>query len=156
MPVTPSVQRVCTNLDLDAIQSACGSADSASCVAAFKVLATTSGSCAACLSPFDVPFTKFEGLYRCAAPFVSAACNHSTACAVDCVDTSCDGCPAVNEDTCRSNVSGNGGQCFNDVTQTTCIAGALGNNQLCSPLTYGGNFADWIRAVGAHFCGNGP
>ncbi|AKV03538.1 hypothetical protein AKJ09_10201 [Labilithrix luteola] len=155
-PVTPSVQKVCSTLDLDAIQSACGSADSASCVAAFKVLAMTSGACAACLSPFDVPFSKLEGLYRCAAPFVNADCNHSTACAVDCVDTSCDGCPAVNEDTCRGNVSGNGGQCSTYVLPTTCIAGALGNNQLCSPLTYGGSFADWIRAIGAHFCGNGP
>lgn len=156
-PVTPSLQNRCSSLDLDALQSACAAGPtSGTCVQAFQVIAITNAACATCMTPFNQPFTELGGLYRCAAPFVSATCNRASGCAVDCANTSCDGCPAANEDQCRAQANGNGGQCSTYVQQTNCVAGALGPGQLCSPLTYAGSFGNWLRAVGAHFCGNGP
>ena len=87
---------------------------------------------------------------------MAAACNRSTGCATDCQDTSCTQCPAGTADQCRSAVNAGGGQCNTFVQQTACVAGVLGVGQLCSPATYGGNFGSWLRAVGDHFCGNGP
>ncbi len=89
-------------------------------------------------------------------PFVSNPCNRATGCAVDCQNTSCSNCAAGVEDQCRNQVNGGGGQCNNFVQQTACVQGAVGPGSLCSPFTYGGNFGGWLRAVGDHFCGNGP
>jgi hypothetical protein len=157
-PITPAHQALCDDVgDLDAIRVACGGGpNSATCVAAFQVLAATNPACSACLTPFDEPFNQLRGLYRCAAPFVSATCNHNTGCAVDCQDTSCTQCPAASEDQCRNQVNGGAGQCNTYVQKTTCVAPELGPGDLCSPATYGGNFGAWLRGVGDHFCGNGP
>jgi hypothetical protein len=162
-PVTPSLQGLCDDVtELDPIQAACsapapGGPDTVACIAAFQQLAVSNPACAACLAPFDVPFTQLTGIYRCAAPFVSAACNRSTGCATDCQDTSCTQCPPASEDQCRNQVNGGGGQCNPFVQQTACVAPALGAGALCRPSTYpGSNFGRWLRAVGDHFCGNGP
>jgi hypothetical protein len=155
--ITPSLQNICSDIDLDALQAACaGGPDSASCTAAFAVLAATNAACEACLVPFDVQFTQLSGIYKCVAPFVTAACNRSTGCAIDCGNTSCTQCPPASEDQCRNQVNNNGGQCNGFVQQTACIAPAVGPGDLCSPATYGGSFGGWLRAVGDHFCGNGP
>jgi hypothetical protein len=162
-PITPTLQGLCADLDLDALQTACastpfggGGPDSASCQAAFKVLAGTNAACATCLAPFDVPFGSLSGIYTCVAPSVSATCNRSTGCAVDCTNKSCDQCDPTFTSQCESQVDANGGQCFSYITQTACVGTALGPGKLCSPQTYGGNFGSWLRAVGDHFCGNGP
>lgn len=156
--ITPSLQNLCDNVvDLDSIAAACaGGADVGTCVAAFQVLAATNPACAACLKPFDEPFSHLSGVYRCAAPFVNAACNRSTGCVTDCQGSSCSQCPAASEEQCRTQVDGAGGQCNPFVQQTGCVGPAVAFGSLCSPATYGGNFGGWIRAVGAHFCGNGP
>lgn len=156
-PVTPSLQGVCADLDLDALQAACAAGpDVATCVAAFQVLAATSPGCNACLAPFNQPFQQLSGIYTCAAPFVSAACNRATGCAVDCATTSCTQCPAASQDQCVNQVNGGGGQCSPFVQQTACVLPTLQPGNLCSPVTYGGSFGGWLRAVGDHFCGNGP
>jgi len=153
--VTPSLQNACSELDLDALQAACaGGADTASCVAAFQVLAATNAACNACASPFNVPWNRLAGIYRCTAPFVSNACNRATGCAVDCATTSCTQCPAASQDQCTNQV--NNGQCNPFVQQTNCVAPAVQPGALCSPATYGGNYGGWLRAVADHFCGNGP
>jgi hypothetical protein len=156
-PVTPALQGHCSDLDLDALQSACATGpNSASCLAAFAVLATTDAACASCLTPFNVPFPALTGIYRCVAPSVSTACRRSIGCATDCVDTSCEQCSDATEAQCRNQVSGQGGQCLTYVQQTTCVGPQLGPGSLCSPATYGGYFGGWLRAVGDRYCGNGP
>lgn len=157
-PVEGSLQGVCDDTsDLDALRAACnGGADTGTCEAALQVLAATNPACSACLSPFAVPFGRLTGLYRCAAPFVSGTCNHSTGCAVECRETSCVGCVPGSEDECVTSVSGAGGQCNTLVQQTACIVPAIGVGDLCGPGTYANNFGRWLRAVGDHFCGNGP
>lgn len=154
--IEPALQGVCDGVaDLDPIQNACNMGKG-TCDAAFLVLAATNPACAACLTPFDVPFNQFSGLYRCAAPFVAAACNRSTGCETDCEGTSCTQCPPGNEDQCKTQVNGGGGQCNAFVQASACVAPAVAAGQLCSPLTYGGAFGSWLRGVGGHFCGNGP
>jgi hypothetical protein len=156
-PITPSLQNVCPGADLDALAAACAAGpDTVPCIAAFQVLQATNAACATCLVPFNEPFTQLTGLYRCAAPFVTAACNRSTGCASDCADTSCAQCVPANRDQCKDQVNGNGGQCLPFVQQTACVAPALLPGQLCSPATYGAQFGNWLRAVGDHFCGDGP
>lgn len=156
-PITPSTQGLCPDADLDALAAACaGGADSVPCLAAFQVLQATNAACAACVTPFREPFDQANALYLCVAPFVSAACNRSTGCAADCSGTSCAQCLPANQDQCKTQVNGAGGQCLPFVQQTACAVAALGPGQLCSPLTYGGQFGAWLRAVGDHFCGDGP
>lgn len=156
--VTAPLQGVCNDVfDLDSIRVACaGGPDVGTCVAAFQVLQATNPGCAACLGPFNEPFFQLAGIYRCAAPFVTAACNRATGCATDCQSDSCVACPPGSEDQCRNQVNRAGGQCNPFVNQTACVGPAVQPGRLCSPATYGGNYGAWLRAVGDHFCGNGP
>lgn len=155
--VTPSLQNLCADADLDALQAACaGGPDTASCTAALQVIAQLNAACAACVQPFAVPFLELRGIYLCTAPQVSTGCRASTGCATDCIEKSCSLCPAGSADQCRNQVGAGGGQCAPFVQQTACVTAALGNGQLCSPQTYQGNFGRWLRAVGDAFCGNGP
>lgn len=156
-PVTPSLQNVCDDaLDLDSLAAACANApDSASCTAAFQVLQATKPACATCVRPFNTPFEQGTGIFRCTAPFVSAACNGSTGCAIDCGNASCNLCPAADQAQCRDDVNF-GGQCNAFVQASAiCINGAIQPGDLCSPATYP-NYGGWLRAVADHFCGNGP
>lgn len=154
--VTPSLQNLCSDADLDALQNACaGGPNTATCQSAQQVLTATNAACAACVQPFEVPFQQLRGLYLCTAPFVSNACNGATGCAVDCTDKSCAQCPVGSADQCRAQVDAVGGQCGGLVQQTACVTAALGNGQLCAPQSYP-SFGGWLRAVGDHFCGNGP
>ena len=149
-PVEPSLQGVCDDAaDLDSLQAGC---DNGNCDGAFAALSALNPACAACLTPFNVPFVERSGIYRCAAPFVTAACNGTTGCATDCMDSSCAQCPAGNETQCHAVV--NAGQCQGFVQDPGCIAAAVGVGGLCrfDNRTFGA----WIRAVGDHFCGNGP
>ena len=157
--ITASLQGVCDDaVDLDSLQAACaGGPNTGTCIAAFQVLAAANPACNACIKPFNEPFAQFTGIYRCAAPFVTAACNRSTGCAIDCQDDSCTQCPAGTEDQCRNQVNAGGGQCNGFITQTaTCVAPAIPPGTVCHPATYGFNFGSWLRGVGDHFCGNGP
>jgi hypothetical protein len=156
--VTPSLQGLCDDVnDLDSIRAACaGGPDTGTCVAAFQVLAAANPACAACMAPFDVAFGQLTGLYTCAAPSVSNSCNHATGCATECQDTSCVACPAGSEAQCRNQVNAVGGACRAFVNQTACVTPAVQPGGLCSPSTYAFNFGAWLRAVGDHFCGNGP
>jgi hypothetical protein len=155
--VRPARQGLCNDVaDLDAIQAACATgAETGSCLAAFAVLSATNAACGRCLSPFRVPFAQGTGLARCAAPFVDSTCNHATGCATDCADTSCNACPVGNVAQCKLSVSANGGQCSSFAQRPGCLLPTLVPGALCSPVTYP-NFGGWLRAVGDHFCGNGP
>lgn len=156
-PVTPTLQNLCTDGDLDALQAACATGVTGTCIAALQVLQATNAACATCVSPFAVPFNQLRGIYLCAAPFVTNACRRATGCATDCTDSSCTQCPAASVDQCRTQVSQGGGQCANLVLQTACVGAVVNPGQLCSPATYGiNNFGAWLRAVGDNYCGNGP
>ncbi|MBX3189734.1 MAG: hypothetical protein KF819_22100 [Labilithrix sp.] len=163
-PITPSLQNHCDDLDLDGLQGACaGGQETGTCAAAFALLAAVKAPCAACLAPFNVPLGQLSGIYACVAPFVDVDCNRSTGCAMHCQTTSCSQCPPASTEQCRSQVGANGGQCFGLIAQTSCIQtqGAVDPGDLCSPLTYPpiadtALFSRWFRAVGDHFCGNGP
>jgi hypothetical protein len=159
--ITASLQGVCDDaVDLDSLAAACaGGPDTGTCIAALAVLGGANPGCNACLQPFIVPFNQFKGIYACAAPFVSAACNRSTGCASDCQDKSCTLCPAGTEDQCRDQVNGGGGQCNAFIVQTAACLPSIPVGSLCNPQTYGlinPNYGNWLRAVGDHFCGNGP
>jgi hypothetical protein len=155
-PVPAQLTKVCSTADLDAVGAACtGGPDTGTCRSAFLVLATTNPSCSTCLRPFDVPFAQLSGLYRCASAFVDAACNQATGCAINCQDASCNQCLPAFDAQCRDRVNDTGGQCKPFVQATGCTAAPLGPGQLCSSATYA-SFGEWLRAVGDHFCGDGP
>src|SRR5260370_2169714 len=90
----PPVQRgACGSVDLLNARSACGAgAHGAGCQAFFAFEQTQKPACAACLQQFDYDFQELTGLFVCAAPFVSASCDHSTGCVSDCVSSSCAMC----------------------------------------------------------------
>jgi hypothetical protein len=159
-PITPSNQNLCNDIgDLDALEAACsGGPDTGTCQAAFTVLQATNANCAKCMTPFDVAFNPPDGIFLCLAPAESASCNHTTGCSSLCLDTACDQCDPASFDQCITTEEQNGGACRNVTTQALqCIgAGSATQLQLCNPQTYGGNFGTWLRAVGRHFCGNGP
>jgi hypothetical protein len=159
-PVTADTQGVCTDVgDLDALEAACaGGPDTATCQAAFTVLQATNSACALCMQPFDRPFNPPDAIFLCAAPGVSPACRHTTACASDCLDTTCNQCDPASFDQCINDAESNGGQCRSGLEQSlTCLAAGNGAQlALCNPQTYGFQFGTWLRAVGRHFCGAGP
>jgi hypothetical protein len=151
-PVKTAFQNVCTDSALAAIGTACSIGPSSQ--ACLDALAAAGGSCSSCLGAFLVPFEDRSGLWACAAASVDATCRRATGCAADCADTSCRQCSSASEDQCVALV--NGGQCstFFDGA-TTCTARALAAGQPCSPISYP-DYGQWLRAVGDHFCGNGP
>jgi hypothetical protein len=157
-PVTAANQGVCTTLDLQGLPGACaGGATTASCSAALAAINAVAPACGACLQPFAVDFfPTFQGIFLCTAPFVGAACNHSTGCDLDCTTASCSMCAAASMSTCEDDVQ-NGGQCNSFATQSACILGALQPGQpgsFCNPSLYAmTGFGAWLQAVGQHYCG---
>lgn len=156
MPVTPTLQKHCTDAVLANLATACAaSPDAPQCVSALQVLVATSPACATCIQPFAKPFTEGSGLWRCAAPFVPATCRRETGCAADCADDSCTQCVPASEAQCRDLVNGPGGQCRTFALAAGCANAALAAGQLCSQFSYP-DYGQWLRAVGDHYCGNGP
>ena len=152
-PVMATTQRRCTDRQLDTVVAACATdPDSVTCTAAVNALGN---ACATCLAPFKVPFAQNSGLWTCAAPSVGANCRRVTGCATSCATTSCTQCDDATEGSCYGIVNGIGGQCSVYATAANCTALELQAGQLCSQFSYG-SFGAWFRAVGDHFCGNGP
>jgi hypothetical protein len=149
-PVTQAKQNVCSDGALDVLAKACITGpDSITCQAAL----IGADACAKCLAPFRVPFEQSTGLWACAASFVTGACRHQTGCAADCAQTSCNNCDNATENQCYALVSGN--QCSLWFNGADCAANALAPGELCSRFSYA-NYGEWLRAIGDHFCGNGP
>jgi hypothetical protein len=148
----PAIQKVCTPQDLVEAAAACaGGAASAGCQAFFSTETQINAACAACLSPFDVPFNQETGLFLCVAPFVGASCNTDTGCYVDCITKSCAQCPAGQVNQCRNQARN--GDCQQYFSGTTCTGGAFfGAGAFCNPANYQG-FGNWLRGVGGHYCG---
>jgi hypothetical protein len=151
----PVKQEVCGAFRLSDARVACsGGPNTASCNNYFAFLAATDPTCGSCLGDFRFNFAVGDprGVFKCAAPFVSAACNGATGCSTDCENTSCAMCASnAAEATCRNSVRG--GQCQSFNVQTNCVTGALvGAALFCNPATYGGNFGAWLEGVGTQYC----
>jgi hypothetical protein len=152
-PVTPPLQGVCLDVVLDGIATACAAGvDAASCSLSLALLPP---ACSKCLDPFKQPFERHAGLWACAASFVDDACRRQTGCAADCGAQSCAGCESTTENQCYALVSGSANQCGSLFRSASCADKVLDSGELCSQFSYA-NYGKWLRAVGDHFCGNGP
>jgi len=157
MPALPR-QQVCTFNQLADGRAACDKGpNEPGCNDYFAFLQGQTPACAACLTPFKVPFTDTDGIAACVAPFVSDGCNHLLACSKECTDTACNQCADSVEGQCRQNVRLPGGECSSEFTSSTsCAVPALLPGQpgdFCSPVTSGGNYGRWLEEVGRHYCG---
>jgi hypothetical protein len=152
----PSIQHVCPTTDLADARAACaGGAHSAACNLFYSFERSTNPSCAACLAPFDYGFQEAKGIFSCVAPFVSASCNNTTGCAIDCQDKSCAQCAVGATQGCENSVRQ--GQCSSNFQASSCIGSAFGGptggaGAFCNPFNYGGNFGRWLQGVGGHYC----
>lgn len=147
---------VCSANDLLDAKNACKTGfNSASCQNFFTTISSINASCFKCLSPFEFDLQAGTGIYNCVAAFVSANCDHSIGCAIDCVDTSCNQCPSMTKSSCQTQVRGNGGQCTSYFQQTACVLPSLfnGPGSFCGPQKYFGNYGNWLAGVGQHYCG---
>jgi hypothetical protein len=150
---TPMVQAgVCTPQDLAEAQAACvGGPDTTGCASVLKTL-TSNGAqaCALCLQPFMVPFAQGTGVFLCAAPFLSPACNQATGCYSDCETKTCSQCPASGLAACQGQVAT--GTCSSLAQGLTCVAAAqMGPGAFCDPTSYP-DFGSWLKGVGGHYC----
>ncbi|MGA7120879.1 MAG: hypothetical protein WBY94_12320 [Polyangiaceae bacterium] len=148
----PVRQMVCSTTELQAAATACADGpNSAACAAFATSEGNTNGPCAQCLQNFEVSFADETGILYCAAPYVDAACNHSSACLNDCLATTCYECAdPVSLAQCQTQAQT--GACaayFHDA----CIAQALnGAGAVCNPASYA-TFGAWLQAVGSAYCG---
>lgn len=147
----PTKQIVCTSSELQNAAAACeGGAHSTACDSFFAFEKANDPGCAACLGAFDFDFTELTGLAACVAPFTDAACDHVTACVVDCADQSCAQCTdPVALQQCQGQVLV--GACAPYLADAQCVAGAfLGAGSFCAPIQ---GFGDWLSVVGQFYCG---
>jgi hypothetical protein len=154
----PNVQHVCTDADLMGAHNSCADGQgSTACdqFFAFELMGAMA-PCGKCLAPFNASFSQATGIFACAAPFLSGACNHSTGCAEDCLQSSCVNCPSQQAvQSCEAEVGK--GQCSSFFgAAANCAIPALapgGPAEFCSPVPYNGDYADWLLAVATHYCG---
>jgi hypothetical protein len=150
-PVTPQLQKVCTNAQLDSLTAGCASGPTTpSCQTALAALPST---CSTCLAVFAHPFEEKTGLFACAASSVSGPCRRAMGCATDCAETACGQCSSSTANQCYALVNGSG-ECAQYDAATSCAANALSGG-LCSQFSYA-DFGAWFRGVGDAFCGDGP
>jgi hypothetical protein len=149
----PANQAACSASDLQNAAAACtAGAHTSACQSFFQFEKSQNPACAACLAGFDYDFQELTALFECVAPFVGAACNHETACVVDCTDKSCATCvdPGAAAQ-CRAQVRTGGCAAYYQGAQ--CVGAALsGPAVFCDPSQYMGNLGRWLQGVGAHYC----
>ena len=161
-PVTPSLQNLCDDVaELDALQAA-------ACATAAPTArpASRRSRCSRRPTPrarrasrrSTSPFQQLTGIYRCAAPFVVERVQPAPpGCAIDCQRHELHAVPGGH----RGPVP-RPGQRQRRPVQSVRPADGLRRRRrsqpgsLCSPATYATTSARWLRAVGDHFCGNGP
>ncbi|HEY1691774.1 MAG TPA: hypothetical protein VGG39_06415 [Polyangiaceae bacterium] len=151
---SPTQQAVCSASDLQNAGSACeGGAHDSACQAFFGFEKSSNPSCATCLTQFDYDFSELTGLTTCAAPFVDAACNHITACLVDCTDKSCANCVDTGAlQDCQVQVPQS--VCASYYDGAACIDNSFfGSGSFCDPNQGTGLFGDWLVQVGGFYCG---
>jgi hypothetical protein len=89
----------------------------------------------------------------CVEPFVDAACNHNSACVLECVREACYDCPDTPSTVlCATQVQS--AACAPYYEADVCVTTALnGAGAVCNPATYAQNYSAWFQAVGATYCG---
>lgn len=150
----PVRQKVCSTSDIQNAASGCaGGPDTAGCNAFFNFEATSNAACFRCLQPFSYDFVDGIGIRLCVEPFVDAACNHNSACVVECVNEACYICPDTPSAVlCAAQVQS--GACAPYYQADVCVTTALnGAGAVCNPATYQQSFSAWFQAVGAKYCG---
>ena len=150
----PETQKVCPMADLRNAGSACASGPTAAgCNAFFNFEGKSNVPCVNCLQQFSYEFSDEIGIRLCAQPFVDAACNHNSACLLDCVREACYECPDT-PSTVLCGMQVLSGPCAAYAQDDTCLSGVLaGAGALCNPATYRQSFGAWLEAVGAKYCG---
>jgi hypothetical protein len=147
--------QVCSSTDLAAAAHACaGGANTDSCNAFLNDEGFQNSACQTCLEAFDYDFVEQTGVALCLAPYLSATCNHASACMADCVESSCYSC-SDNASTEQCDGQVQAGACAQYFAAGTCVTQALasGSGALCNPAKYQSNFGAWLQAVGQAYCG---
>ena len=150
----PVTQKVCS---IDEVQNAAtgcaGGPNTAGCNAFFNLEATSNPACVGCLEAFSYDFADGTGIRLCVEPFVDAACNHNSACVLECVEEACYDCPDTPSAVlCGTQVQSSA--CAAYFQADACVTAALnGAGAVCNPATYQGSYSAWFQAVGAHYCG---
>lgn len=146
----PASFKACNVGQLGTIASACkGAGGNTACGDAFQKLLSSDPGCYDCL----IQFATDAAYVRCLAPFLTPTCNHSLTCALECSNTSCNQCPAAQEDKCRDGLFAQGGACRPYINGYYCAQAALsGPAAFCE---FDGDVGQWIGKVGAYYCGGG-
>ncbi len=150
----PTKQSVCSTSDLQNAAAGCaGGPDTAGCNAFFNFEATSNPACVNCLQAFSYDFVDGTGIRLCVEPFVDAACNHNSACVLECVREACYDCPDTPSTIlCATQVQS--AACAPYYEADVCVTTALnGAGAVCNPATYAQNYSAWFQAVGATYCG---
>jgi hypothetical protein len=143
---------VCSALEVESGATACAAGvDTTSCFSFLNFESEANPACGTCLSVFTVDFATQAGIRACAAPYLDAACNHNSACIADCIAESCFNCI---EDPTACEAQAPSGTCSAFAPTDQCFTAALaGPAAVCNPATYQGDFAAWLQAVSAKYCG---
>ena len=149
----PVKQRVCSLADIENAASACaGGPNTAGCNGFFNFETAVNPACVDCLQAFSYDFADQIGIRLCVQPFVGAACNHNSACVLECVAEACYTCPDTPSTVlCANQVQS--GACATYFEADACVTAALdGAGAVCNPATYGLDYRAWFQAVGATYC----
>ncbi|MGA7119567.1 MAG: hypothetical protein WBY94_05675 [Polyangiaceae bacterium] len=150
----PLRQTVCSLIEVQNAAAGCaGGPDTAGCNAFFNLESASNPACFACLQQFSYDFVDGTGIRLCVEPFLDAACNHNSACVLECVREACYNCPDTPSATlCGTQVQT--GACAPYYQADVCVTAALNDaGAVCNPATYQQSYRYWFQAVGAKYCG---
>lgn len=144
----------CSTVELENAAAGCaGGPNTAGCNAFFNYESALNAACVSCLQAFNYDFLEGTGIRLCVAPFVDAACNHNSACVLECAREACFACPDTPSTIlCATQVQS--GACAPYHQADVCVTTALnGAGAVCNPATYQQSFGAWLQGVGAKYCG---
>jgi hypothetical protein len=146
----PIRQKVCSHEELMNAAAGCAGAQyTVACNSFFDFEEVSNPGCFNCISPFRFDFSEQTGIRTCVAPYLDDACNHNSACILDCLAESCYACAT---EPCEALARSGPCSTFNQADQ--CVTQALnGPAAVCNPATYQGDLGAWLQAVGAAYCG---
>jgi hypothetical protein len=152
----PLSQKVCSSVEIQNAAAGCaGGPDTVGCNAFFNLEAAANAACSGCLQQFNYKFADGIAIRLCIEPFVDAACNHNSACLLECVEEACYSClDTPSAVLCATQVQS--GACAPYYHDDGCVTDALnGAGAVCNPATYAGSYRAWFQAVAGLYCANG-
>jgi hypothetical protein len=139
----------CADAELQALAMACaGATPGAACGQYLQRLLQANPACYDCV----LQFTGEDAVVRCAAPYLTQQCNHDLTCAVSCSNTSCEQCPAAQDDACRNQVFGQGAQCQTWINGYYCFQAAIGGPAQFCDFESVNDVGRWLAGVGRNYC----